>query len=250
MYFSSLFVTYYYSPLPWFILLSKGKSGGNAVRPAAHRHFGVFLSILSIPFLFLFLEARVQFFCTGCKDCVTPVVTADRFKCHLRKGVVRKAVVWILAGSRSWLDIAGLRECLGRDQKVSVLWSDAYRQQEQCFLEKWWVYNRNLHKQVCCPVKIVIFFLFPHGESSQAQPHPQWGTMTRNILSPIWKGITGWHRISSKKISQSEFLALNERFAPRFSSFSFSIYKNLHFLGGGGLFVVFVCLFRSSRKDS
>lgn len=63
---------------------------------SGQQHTGIleyFCPFLAIPFLFLFLEARVQFFCTGCKDYVTPVVTADRFKCHLRKGVVRKAVI-------------------------------------------------------------------------------------------------------------------------------------------------------------
>lgn len=53
MYLSSLLITRYYSPLPRFILLSEGRNGGNAVRPAvrkaAHGHFGVFMSILSRP---------------------------------------------------------------------------------------------------------------------------------------------------------------------------------------------------------
>lgn len=54
---------------PGFILLSEGKSGGNAVRPvtrkAAHGHFGIFMSILSHPLPFSVFrshhEARVQF---------------------------------------------------------------------------------------------------------------------------------------------------------------------------------------------
>ena len=56
MYLSSLLITCYYSPLPGFILLSEGRNGGNAVRPAArkaaHRHFGVFMSVLSRPLSF------------------------------------------------------------------------------------------------------------------------------------------------------------------------------------------------------
>lgn len=31
-------------------------------------------------------------FCIGYRDYMTPVVTADRFKCHLRTGMERKAV--------------------------------------------------------------------------------------------------------------------------------------------------------------
>lgn len=49
---------------------------------------------LAVLFLFLFLEAIVECnFCIGYKDYTTPVVTADRFKCHLRKGIARKAAL-------------------------------------------------------------------------------------------------------------------------------------------------------------
>lgn len=50
---------------------------------------------LATLFLLLFLEAimkQKKNFCIGYKDYMTPVVTTDRFKCHLRKGTARKAV--------------------------------------------------------------------------------------------------------------------------------------------------------------
>lgn len=53
-------------------------------------------TFLAILFLFLFLEAimkQERNFCIGYKDYTTPVVTGDRFKCHLRKAMARKAVV-------------------------------------------------------------------------------------------------------------------------------------------------------------
>jgi len=51
---------------------------------------------LAILFLFLCLEATVKQesnFYIGYKGSTTPVVTTDRFKCHLRKGAARKAAV-------------------------------------------------------------------------------------------------------------------------------------------------------------
>lgn len=187
---------------------------------------------------------------------MTPVVTADRFKCHLREGVVRKAVVWILTGSRSWLDIAGSGGCSGKDQKVSLLWSDACSQQEQYFLEKLSIFNRNLHKQVCCPVenskflfltKNAFFFLL-----ERSQPHPQWGTMTRNILISIWKAITWWHRAVSwpTKTAEQENLPVRTfgfelKGLPPDPEVPTFLLKNLHSLGGllGCFFIWFVCLF-------
>lgn len=63
------------------------------------QHTGILVYLcpfLAILFLFLFLEAIMKQecnFCIGYKDYTTPVVTTDRFKCHLRKGIARKAAL-------------------------------------------------------------------------------------------------------------------------------------------------------------
>lgn len=67
------------------------------IQKAADGHFGVLVedSAILFPLRFLFLEAIMKQesnFCIGYRDYMTPVVTADRFKCHLRTGMERKAV--------------------------------------------------------------------------------------------------------------------------------------------------------------
>lgn len=98
MYLSSLLIARYYSPLPGFILLSEGwKHCQTSNEEKQRTGILVYLCpLLPVLFLLLFLEAVMKQesnFCIGYKDYTTPVVTADRFKCHLRKGAARKAAL-------------------------------------------------------------------------------------------------------------------------------------------------------------
>lgn len=83
-------------------------------------------------------------FCIGYKDYMTPVVTAGRFKCHLRTGAGRKA-----AARDCWF--GALTEGARR---LSVFCSDALSQWEQCFLTIFFFLPaKNLMRQAYFPME-------------------------------------------------------------------------------------------------